>query len=395
MASPIVMPSFGMYTAEGTLVSWLQPAGAAVREGEPILEIETDKATQEVVAPVSGFLHPVLEVGARLQEQMIIGYVLAEGEPPPKAVTSEPATKSSSAAAKFADSSSTSFIKATPMARRLAKEHGVRLETITPTGPGGRIVEKDVLAVARSGSADSIAATPALPYDWRIRERVSFSGMRRTIGDRLKQSQNNAVSLTLTREVSVKKLVDVRRNLNASRTNPIPVDAFFVKAMATALKEHPKLNAVIVGGELLFLDEINIGFAVALPNGINVPVIHGADSLTIEQIAETMRKLIDACRAGGLRSSHIEGGTSTISNLGGHGIDAFTPVLNPPQSTILGIGRMVERPVANGGKIGIEPMVWLSLTFDHRVADGAVAALLLDSLVRHLGDEKLIAAGTS
>ena len=391
MASPIVMPSFGMYTAEGTLVSWLQPAGAAVSEGDPVLEIETDKATQEVVAPASGFLHQLAQVGARLQEQMIIGYVLAEGEKPPSQTNSTEPQATSATEAKT-QHRSTRFVKATPMARRLAQQHGVVLEEITPTGPGGRIIEKDVLAVAEQKGAGAATTAGPASYPWRIRERVPLSGMRRTIAERLKHSQIHAVSLTLTREVIVKSVMEARAELKDRSNEPIPVDAFFIKAFALAHRDQPQLNATIGGNELLFLDEINVGFAVALPNGLSVPVIRESDRISVSEIAKRMGQLVAAAREGRLKGADIEGGTTTISNLGGHGIDGFTPVLNPPQSTILGIGRILDRPVVVSGKVEIQPTVWLSLTFDHRVADGAVAAQLLEATVKHLQNKKSLTA---
>jgi pyruvate dehydrogenase E2 component (dihydrolipoamide acetyltransferase) len=378
------MPSFGMYTAEGTLVSWLQDPGAAVREGEPVLEIETDKATQEVVAPASGFLHRVLEVGARLQEQMVIGYVLAEGEVPP---SKEPVAARPDAPDRLTTTARTAsgdFIKASPSARRLAQEHGISLQNVTPTGPGGRIVESDVLSLVRKPSQGAKTGASAPAYSWRVRERIPLGGMRKIIGQRLKQSQNASVSLTITREAPAANLVAARSKARKAGANSIPIDAFFVKWLALALRERPELNAIIDDNEVLLLDEVNIGFAVALPNGLSVPVIRDADRLEIAEIAERMRQLADVARKGELKSGDIEGGTSTISNLGIHGVDSFTPVLNPPQSTILGIGRLLDRPFVNEGKLEISPTVWLSLTFDHRVADGAVAARLLDAVVKHL-----------
>jgi len=380
-----------MYTAEGTLVSWLKPAGSPVREGDAVLEIETDKATQEVVAPATGFLHQVVQVGARLQEQMIIGYVLAEGEKPP-AHTKPAAAQSSDTSQSKAPHRSTRFVKATPMARRLAQQHGVELEEITASGPGGRIVEKDVLAAAEQKPARAIATTASPSYPWRIRERVALTGMRRTIAERLKQSQTSAVSLTLTREVGVKNLVNARQELKQSSKDPVPLDAFFIKGLALALRDQPQLNAVIAGNELLSLDEINVGFAVALPNGLSVPVVRDADKVSVLEIAKRMSQLIAAAREGHLKGADIDGGTTTISNLGGHNIDGFTPVLNPPQSTILGIGRIVDRPTVVDGKVEVQPTVWLSLTFDHRVADGAVAAQLLEATVKHLNDKKSLTA---
>jgi pyruvate dehydrogenase E2 component (dihydrolipoamide acetyltransferase) len=390
MPCPIVMPSFGMYTAEGTLVSWLQASGAAVREGEPVLEIETDKATQEVVAPITGFLHRVLEVGARLQEQMVIGYVLLDGEAPPS-IDDAPAAPGTAAGPTTARVSiPTDFVKASPSARRLAQEHGIALKGVTATGPGGRVVESDILALVRPEGGQPNRGRAETVYQWRIRDRVPVSGMRKIIGERLKHSQNSSVSLTITREALAQNLMMARQKAKQNSTNSIPIDAYFVKWLGLALRERPELNAIISDDHMLLLDEVNIGFAVALPNGLSVPVIHEADRLEITEIAERMRHLADAARKGQLKSRDIEGGTSTISNLGVHGVDSFTPILNPPQSTILGIGRVLDRAVANNGRLEILPTVWLSLTFDHRIADGAAAAQLVDAIIKHLTAETAV-----
>ncbi|MDB6146879.1 MAG: catalytic domain of component of various dehydrogenase complexe [Spartobacteria bacterium] len=387
MALPIVMPSFGMYTAEGVLVSWLCPSGASVREGDPILEIETDKATQEVVAPGNGFLHHVVKVGARLHEQMLIGYVLAEGEKPPVAAE-EPALLATHPNS-VSNPSSSEFIKATPIARRLAREQGIALATIAATGPGGRIVEADVLAAKNRRSSGSSSSYPVIATNLRIRERVPFAGMRRMIADRLKHSQNSAVSVTLTREIQAKKLSDTRIKWKEAG-DLISIDALFVKILALALRSRPELNVVVSGDELLLLDEVNVGFAVATSEGLSVPVIREADRLPLPEISRRVRDLADSARSARLKMSEIEGGTSTISNLGAFGVDGFTPTLNPPQSTILGIGRILPRPVAQDGNIQVLPTVWLSLTFDHRVADGVAAAQLLDSIAEQLNDEQAL-----
>jgi pyruvate dehydrogenase E2 component (dihydrolipoamide acetyltransferase) len=384
MAAAIVMPSFGMYTADGTLVSWLHPPGAAVQEGQPVLEIETDKAVQEVVAPASGLLHQVLPVGTKLQEQMVIGYVLAEGEKPPAtnsvAVVSNagrmPQTRS------IPDDADN--IKATPIARRLAKERGIPLKTLNATGPGGRIVEADVLAAAARAP---ITASANDPIRWRIRERIPLSGMRRTIIERLRQSQSTAVALTLTREVWANELTDAREHLRQKLGSSPPVDAFFIKFLALALRKRPELNAVVSGDDLFVLDEVNIGFAVAVARGLIVPVVHEADTLSIAEIGRRVRELTERSRSGKIKPAEIEGGTSTITNLGGFAVDAFTPILNPPQSSILGVGRIQSRPVSDNGIVRVLPTVWLSLTFDHRVTDGASAAQLLDVIACQITDQ--------
>ena len=409
MASPIVMPSFGMYTADGTLVSWLHPAGTAVNEGQPVLEIETDKATQEVPAPASGLLHHVLRVGTRVTEQMIIGYVLAEGEQAPAengapqpanpastigavsdhgSVQDQGAQSSSSGQGRSHNSSAGAvdggWIKASPIARRLASERGIPLSTLRGSGPGGRIVEADLLAASKRAPA----VAPTVPIPWRVRERIPFTGIRRVIAERLRQSQNAAVSLTLQREVRAGQLSGARAELNRKIGASVPFDAFFVKFLANALRERPELNSVISGDELVLLDEVNIGFACSVPGGLVVPVIRDADTVSITEIGRLIRELAGRARAGQIKSADIEGGTSTITNLGGFGVDGFTPVLHLPQSSILGIGRILPRAVSHGGVIREMPTVWLSLTFDHRVADGVLAAQVLESIARQMNEER-------
>ena len=381
-----------MYTADGTLVSWLHPTGAAVREGQPVLEIETDKATHEVPAPASGLLHHVLPAGAELKEQMVIGYVLAEGEKPPALALVDahpgplPAGRGEDAPAE-----ASSWVNASPIARRLAHEHGIPLTGVSGTGPGGRVVEADVLAMANRSPAAAPVGSPPSPFDLRERERVPFAGIRRTTAERLKQSQNTAVSLTLTREVWAKQLVDTHAELSQKAGASVPLDAFFVKFLALALREWPALNAVISGDELVLLDEVSIGVATAVRDGLVVPVIREADTLSVSEIGRRIRGLAERAHDGKITLADIEGGTSTLTNLGGFGVDVFTPVLNPPQSSILGVGRIVPRPVSDAGVIHAVPTVWLSLTFDHRVTDGVPAAQLLDAVARQMNDERGLA----
>src|SRR5436305_8558186 len=351
------MPSFGMYTAEGNLGRWLVPGGAAVQGGDLIVEIVTEKATYEVESPASGVLHPVAVEGENLTVEGLIGWILAAGEAPPG---SEPAPSTSTMSA--------DRIKASPIARRLAAEKGIDLASLTGTGPGGRIVEADVLA----------ATVAPRESPWRIRERIPLAGARRTIAERLRRSVDTAVSLTLTREVRAEALVAARKNL------AISWDALFVKLFAESLRERPELNAVIEDGEILLLDEVHVGFAVSLPGGLVVPVIRDADSRPLAEIAAGVRDLAGRARAGSLRPRDVLGGTATVTNLGAHGVDAFTPVLNPPQSAILGVGRIAQRPVVENGGLAVGWTCVLSLTFDHRVTDGAPAADLLAAVARRM-----------
>ena len=392
MAHAIVMPSFGMYTVDGKLLGWLHATGTAVEEGQPVLEIETDKATHEVVAPASGILHAVTAVGAVIKEQDVVGYILAPGEAPPSghsAAGPSPAAVTSAPTRQTVHGSD-GFVKATPIARRLAAEHQLNLATLAGSGPSGRIVEADVRAALERTppGAPNGAGTPRAPL--RVRERIPLTGMRGAIAARLRRSVDAAVALTLTREVEADSLVAARTVIAARFGVEVAVDALFVKLLALALRECPSLNAAVEGQEILRLDEVNVGFAVAVPRGLVVPVVRGADILGLGAVNDSVRALTERARLGTITAGEMEGGTATVSNLGSFGIDAFTPVLNPPQSCILGVGRITPRAVVRAGVVQPGITCVLSLTFDHRVEDGAPAAHLLETLARLMNDKALL-----
>ncbi len=391
MARPIVVPSMGMFTSEGTLTAWLRPAGARVEAGEPVAEITSEKATQEVTAPVAGVVYPVVAVGTTLAVQGLLGYVLAEGEEPPVGGTGPvpPASAASPApgpaTAALQPPISTGAVRATPVARRLAAEHQLDLATIVGTGPGGRIVEADVLAAVARRAATPAPSTAARP-GWRVRTTIPLTGMRKTIAERLRSSLSTAVPVTLTREVDAEALVAARAGLSERLGRTVPYDALFVKIFADALSEDPTFNAVIENDTILVLEEIHVGLATALPTGLIVPVIHDAATRSLAEIVEQVHDLTERARASRLQPADVAGGTATITNLGNHGVDAFTPIVNPPQSAILGIGRILPRPIVRADQLAVGRTVFLSLTFDHRVADGVPAARLLDLVARRLAD---------
>ncbi len=395
MPTPIVMPSFGMYTAEGTLVAWLHPDGARVKQGEPVLEIETDKAVNQVPAPADGILHHVVQPGTLLKEEALIGYILAEGEQPPSLakVSPRPQPAAQTEVAQTAPGPSVVAEKsvdpiiASPIARRLAEQHGIDLTKLKGTGPGGRIGEADVMALVSRTQTGGTPSGATLKPARRIREHVPLVGMRRTIAERLRRTLDQAVSLTLTREVEADKLVAVRQKFSERLGASATFDAFFVKLLAAGLRERPELNSVILGDEILLLDEVNISFAVAVAGGLITPVVHDADQAPLDEICRSIHELAERARAGLITTSDLEGGTATITNLGGQSIDAFTPVLNPPQSCILGIGRIQPRPIVRDGAFAVAQTCVLSLTFDHRVTDGVPAAQLLDAIARRMNDE--------
>jgi pyruvate dehydrogenase E2 component (dihydrolipoamide acetyltransferase) len=402
VARPIVMPSLGMYTTEGTLTEWLKPPGSQVASGEPILEITTEKATYQVEAPADGLLHAVAQIGAVLPDQGLIGYILAQGEAPPaaEAASAPPAASAAPPAGVPSPSAGGGAAgtrapagdvrPATPIARRLAREHGIDIATVVGTGPGGRIVEADVLAAVERGPAAAPAAAPAASPAGpprAVRERIPLIGVRKTIAERLRSSLSTNAPVTLTREVDAEALAEARERLKPSFAGGLPYDALFVKIVAAALGERPELNAVVEGDAILLLSEIHVGVAVAVRAGLLVPVVRDADKRSLGEVAADVVALSGRAQAGQLKAEDMVGGTFTITNLGAYGVDAFTPIINPPQAAILGIGRILPRAVVRDGQLVARRTCTLSLTFDHRVTDGAPAARLLEGIASRMGDE--------
>ncbi|HET9767577.1 MAG TPA: dihydrolipoamide acetyltransferase family protein [Thermoanaerobaculia bacterium] len=416
MAVRIVMPTFGMYTAEGVLARWLVEPGEHVQAGELVAEITTEKASYDLEAPAGGVLHQVAKVGDPLAIEGLIGYVLDQGEAPPveESVATveatwhvpaqgddEPVPVRGLPAPAATPTEGYARAKASPAARRLAAERGVDLGNVVGSGPGGRIVEADVLAaaerrtVATDGAtsaepgasavpASSLAATAA-QVPWRIQRRIPLTGIRGAVARRLREALATAVPLTLTSEARADALVAARERLR-ERLGAAPWDALFVKLFADALREHPALNAVVAGDEILVLDDVHVGFPVPVNDGLVVPVVRDADRRPLSEVVAAVRELGERARAGKLSPPDLLGGTATVSNLGAHGVDAFTPVLNLPQSAILGVGRIAARPVVEAGRLVAALTCVLSLTFDHRVADGAPAAELLAAVAARMSN---------
>ncbi|HEV2136575.1 MAG TPA: dihydrolipoamide acetyltransferase family protein [Terracidiphilus sp.] len=386
MAQPIVMSSFGSYAADGKLIGWLKPAGTKVEQGEAIAEIETEKATYELEAPVSGILHPIAMPGVDLPLESVIGFLLEQGETPPNgsgAIAHPPATAEAPGGGDGPENHLPAEVRASPIARRLAREHEIDLARISGSGPGGRIVEGDVMAAVARLNANSPSAAGTVR---NIRMRLPLTGMRGTIARRMRQSLATAASLTITREVDAEALVAARKRMQVSLGPDLPYDALFVKIFADSLSEHPELNAVVEQDAVHLLEQINIGFAVAVPGGLLVPVVHNAASMPLAEIVRRTRELRGRALAGGICAEDVSGGTATVSNLGAHGVDAFTPILNPPESVVLGVGRIAERAVIRGGRVAAGSTIVLSLTFDHRVADGVPAAQLLEGIALRISD---------
>lgn len=405
MATPIKMPQLGLTMTEGTVSKWNKQVGDRVTAGEIIAEIETDKINGEVNAPADGELRAIVApIGTTIPVTGVIGYIGAPGEmvatdgdaPAPVASTPQEQAPSAPPTAAGPDDGR---LKATPIARKLAADLGVDLKSLTGTGPGGRIVESDVRKAAEPQAkapaptavapTTPIAPAPAGVAQERrpVRERIPLTGMRRTIAQRMYQSLQGSAQLTLGTEVDATAFVRARQDLVADAKGGAPAAGptytdMLVKLVARALRDHPYVNATISGDEILVLDEVHVGVAVALETGLIVPNIRNADRLNLPEISDKMRQLTAAARAGKLTVDDVTGATFTITNLGMFDVDFFTPILNPPESAILGVGRIVDKVVPTESGPAIHQLMTLSLTFDHRVFDGAPAARFLQRVKR-------------
>ena len=394
---------------EGKFLAWLKKDGDFIKEGDPLFTLESDKAAQEVEAIDSGLLRIAPngpKPGEIIKVGHLLGYLLAEGETAPTAslilptdsgkptdFVLEPDTKSKSVESRICGNPKPQSVgipesvgdqtqsPASPRARRAAKEHRVDLATLTPTGNGGRIRERDILAVATSTSTSGMKQVPLTP-------------MRRTIAARLMHSRQTTVPVTITARCDATALLAFRQELKSlssllQHSSPT-INDILVKIAAAALREHPMLAATWAENHLLLPESIHLGVAVDTEAGLLVPVIRDVDTSTLTQIAVQSQKLIAAARAGQLAAADMQGACFTLSNLGSLGVEAFTPVINPPESAILGIGAIVREAVPlDDGTFAARDRLTLSLTFDHRVNDGAAAARFLQTL-RHLIEHPLL-----
>lgn len=380
MATPVVLPKLGLTQDEGTIVRWLRTEGSTVTKGEPLFEVLTDKATLEVEAPASGVLLKILvPEGATVQVATPIALIGEPGERIPDTAPPPPSAPSPRGA------------RISPRARALAEAAGLDVRTVVGTGPDGRIVERDVQrALAERGqqvpAPASIGPAPPPAAPQGVSATVS-PRLRAVIAKRMMESLHQSAQLTLTTEVDMAEASRLRDEVapeleRREGVRPTYTD-LVVRAVALALRDHPALNARWEGDGVRRLEEIHIGVAVALDEGLVVPVVRHADRLSLAQIAAAVRGLSERARAFRLRPEEIQGSTFTVTNLGMYDVDAFTPILNPPEAGILGVGRVHRRPVAVGDQVVIRPTMVLSLTFDHRVVDGAPAAQFLQR-VKHV-----------
>jgi len=392
MAVECTMPKFGLTMHEGTVQRFFKKIGSPVRAGEPLYEVETEKVLYEVEAPASGTLALTLfDEGATVECGVAVAIIAEEGESLDDIRARYPqaaaASNGSAAAAAPAEIEPTRAApkggerrSASPIARKLAAELGVNLDNVNGTGPGGRITREDVERAAKE-PAKPAAAKPAAtpPKAAGPRQTIAFRGMRKTIAERMHQSLRDTAQLTITHEADVTAAVEVRERLKSEFD--FTYTDLLIQAVARAIRKHPRLGAHFDGHEILLPEEINIGLAVALEEGLIVPVIRNVNAMSLREIAVESKEAGEKARAGKLKLEDVTGATLTISNLGAYGIDAFTPIINPGETAILGTGRIIEKPVVYRGEITRRSTMMLSLTFDHRIVDGAPAAAFLKTVV--------------
>ena len=401
MATEVLVPVLGESISEATLGEWLKQPGDAVAVDEPIASLETDKVSVEVPSPVAGVMgdHAV-KVGDTVQVGALLATVDAGGSAPAKteaatpAVTAAPAAAPAPASAPAADDSSDSPAALSPSVRRAVLEHGLDPATIKGTGKDGRITKEDVAAAAANKSsapAPAAAAPAAAPAgSARKEERVKMTRLRQTIAKRLKEAQNTAAMLTTFNDVDMTAVIEARAKykdlFEKKHGVRLGFMGFFVKAATMALKDIPSVNASIEGDEIVYHDYADISVAVSAPNGLVVPVIRDAQDLTVAGIEKTIGDFGKRAKDGTLKMEEMKGGTFTISNGGVFGSLMSTPIINPPQSAVLGLHRIEERPVVVDGQIVIRPMMYLALSYDHRIIDGREAVTFLVALKNAIQD---------
>jgi pyruvate dehydrogenase E2 component (dihydrolipoamide acetyltransferase) len=376
MPTEVIMPALGMAQETGKLVRWIKNEGDTVTKGEPLMEIETDKVTVEIEAPANGVLGGISAAeGEDIPVGRAVAYVLAAGEDLPQVVAvpaAAPVQSAAPAVAPTTNGSSTTVepsgrrVLASPKARRLAREHGLRIEDLKGTGPHGAIQAADVVAQDAPRVA---SAQPVTSNAWK------------TMADRMQQSWRDVPHFFLERELDATRLNSwrdmIRRRPGYEKVTHTDL---LIVVCAAALVEHPRVNATWRDGAVQYQDSINVGIAVATEESLIVPVVHGADRLELKAVAQSRGDLVARARDRKLRPADVNDGTFTISNLGMFGVDAFHAIVNTPQAAILAVGRILDRIVAVDGEPAVRPTMTVSLSFDHRVVDGAEGARFLDTL---------------
>jgi len=397
MATEVKVPVLGESITEATVGEWLKQPGDKVAADEPVASLETDKVSVEVGAPVAGIMgaHAV-QVGDTVQ----VGAMIATIEAGDGAAAAPAATPAATAAQQApAVPSGDEPAALSPSVRRAVLEHGVDPSTVKGTGKDGRITKEDVVAAASAPAPAPVAAAPAetpavapsvAAATGRKEERVRMTRLRQTVAKRLKEAQNTAAMLTTFNDVDMSAVIEARTKykdlFEKKHGVRLGFMGFFVKAACMALKDVPAVNGSIEGDEIVYHDYADISVAVSAPQGLVVPVIRDADQLSVAQVEKTIGDFGKRAKDGSLKMEEMKGGTFTISNGGVFGSLMSTPIINPPQSAVLGLHRIEDRPVVRDGQVVVRPMMYLALSYDHRLIDGREAVTFLVALKNAIED---------
>ena len=446
MATDVVMPKWGLTMKSGKISRWFKSEGEMVNKGDPLFEVETDKITNKVESPVSGILFQiVVPAGETVAVKTIVAVLAEPGETPERreaAIPPAAAEKASTAVPEKKPVSGETFVRATPLARRLAREKGIDLTLVTGTGPDGRVTEKDIqdfekrppaptvtvnaapqavelaakagidlAQIAGSGEGGKIlkvdvlrAMNPAVKQapaqtagGMPLPGILPMTGMRQVIADNMMASLHGSAQLTVFVDCDATAMTIFRDRVRRKYANredvpKVSYNDIIALAVCRTLKDFSIINSWLTDEGIVVHDHVNLGIAVALDRGLVVPHVKSADQKDLVSLAREIRMLADKAKRGDLTMDEIQGGTFTITNVSMLGVDGFTPILNPPETAILGVGRAVERPAVVDGEIVVRRMMTLSLTFDHRVTDGAPAMRFLRALADYLEDPSMMLA---
>ena len=397
MAIEITIPKLGLTMKEARLVKWGAGLGGKILPEQIVLVLETDKISYEMPSPGEGLLHPLVGPGSEVMVGQVVGYLAANEAELGELLRTHPPAQPDGAAPAFASASSTVStsihlssatgrrVTASPLARSMAKTHGLDLSKLTGSGPGGRIIRADVLASLQPHPPSGLTAV--LPQTGEVllspAEEIPIRGIRRLILENMRLSLSSQAQLTLHTEASARELIALRKHLTERhRAEGIGVsyNAILVRIIAEALKIHPRLNAAVDGEKIKVWQQIHIGVAMDTGEGLIVPKVRDAHKKSITEISKILDNLRLRAQEHKLLPDEIQGGTFTLTNLGAWEVDHFTPIVNLPESAILGVGRIVNKPWVKEGRVVVEPMLALSLTFDHRIIDGAPGAAFLKTI---------------
>ena len=415
MAKEVRLPQLGQTMEEGTIVNCLIKAGDEVKKGDVIFEIETDKATLEMESPADGFVKYILvdvdqtlAVGESLlvlgdkDEEVPQSFIdsLKDGAP---AVPSETAPVEQAApAAPVAPqpaaippqpAAPAGRVIASPRAKKLAGELGVDLAAVTGTGPAGKITEQDIKQAAASKSATPAAPAPSVQADVKLGATVPLNRLQKITAEKMLKSKREIPCFYLTVKADVTGLVDLRTELNQTSDVKVSYNDFIIKAVATGLEKYPIMTGQLAGESIKLAEAINVGLAISVPDGLVAPILKDVNKKDVKQIARDTKALVERARSNKLAPTDVEGGCITVSNLGAFGIDNFIPIVVPGQCSILGIGQITDTCVPDSGNIIVRKLMNMTLSVDHKVANGAVAAQFLDFVRKLLEDTSTFGVG--